>query len=634
MRTLKTSFLLVGPWEKGLVDLGAQILPDLTQALLWSKEALCDVVAISITSILEKRFAVFYQQVLDQNPAAQIIAVVPPGFASGQLADIHQIYPLFRVISSYQETDIEAHFFSALEEVNRQKQDKNLAKLIKEQKEQLVRLQTDLEQRVDKRTKFLTEARRKLYQTNVRIEGLKDALMAVHKASTLVEIEKLLNESMATTVQTSWIRIFFSPQDNLFAEQVDLKLTFTQQRVPLFRQHEKIGSIFFMRAPDQPFVRDEVDFLNRVAEAVSLALGRIQKLEESEELKKQWEATFNAVSDPVAIIDTNFDLIQANSAITDQRDGAVIGKKCYEVLFHRDGPCNGCQRGKNFLLEGPRLKRNATKSDQQEAVGPQSFEVYSQSLSLEPQKPPVFVNIYHNITQKLLLEKQLLETAKLAELGTIGSSIAHELNNPLGGILSFTQLIKMDLPKGHALYPDILEMEAGALRCKDIIQNLLGFTRNPNADEITDLDLRDVVKRAYKIVELQFKTQAIEVTMLLPDNPCPARGHMNLLSQAIKNILQNGLDSILLRSKNRTEEYHGRLEIAIAPVTAKTDRYVITVKNNGEQYEKESAGLGVPVAKQIVEDHGGQLEFFTSKNADNVAESVAKISYPRPVFRS
>ncbi len=620
MRVTKTSFLLIGPWEDRLVDLGAQILPDLTQALLWSKDAICDVVALSITSILEKKFGRFYHQVLDHNPAVQWIAVVPKGFSPEQLTDIHELYPLFRVISSYQETDIEAHFFSALEEVNRQKQDKNLEKLIREQKDKLVRLQTDLEDRVEKRTKFLTEARRKLYQTNVRIEGLKNALMAVHKAGSLVEIEKLLNESMASTVQTSWIRIFFAPQDNLFAEQVETKLHFTQQRVSLFRQHERIGSIFFMRAPNHSFLRDEVDFLNRVAEAVSFALGRIQKLEESEELKKQWEATFNAVSDPVAIIDANYDIIQANSAIASQHSfSSVIGQKCYTVLYGRQSPCEYCQRGKNFRL------------DHQDNKATKSFDVYSQSLSLEPQKPAVYVNIYHDITQRLQMEKQLLETAKLAELGTIGSSIAHELNNPLGGILSFTQLIKMDLAKDHPLYSDIVEMEAGALRCKDIIQNLLGFTRNPTVDEITDLDLRDVVTRAYKIMELQIKSQTIYVNMDLPDKACPARGHLNLLSQAIKNILQMSFDSILARAKKDATGFKGLLDVGLELTT---DRYVITVKNNGISYEKESAGLGIPVASQIVEDHGGRLEISSSTSHDTGLITQAKISFPRPVLRS
>lgn len=617
---MKTSFLLIGPWEERLTELGAQIVPDLNKALQWSKDAVCDVVALSIQHLLERSFPPFYHQVLDHNPAAQWIAVAPEAFAPETLADLHELYPLFRVITSYQEPDIEAHFFSALEEVNRQKQDKNLENLIREQKEKLIRLQRELEQRVEKRTKFLTEARRKLYQTNVRIEGLKNALMAVHKAGSLVEIEKLLNESMATTVQTSWIRIFFSPQDNLFAEQVELKLNFTQQRVPLFREHEKIGSIFFMRAPDRPFLRDEVDFLNRVAEAVSLALGRIQKLEESEDLKKQWEATFNAVSDPVTIIDVSYDIIQANSAITSHSPaGSVLGKKCYEVLFGRSTPCDQCQRGKNFRLEHG------------EAKSARSFDVYSQNLSLEPHKPAVYVNFYHDITRKLQMEKQLLETAKLAELGTIGSSIAHELNNPLGGILSFTQLIKMDLPKDHPFYPDILEMESGALRCKEIIQNLLGFTRNPNVDEITDLDLRDVIKRAYKIMELQLKSQAIEVTLDLQDQACPVRGHLNLLSQAIKNILQSACDAILAQSKMAPKDFQGHLHVKLQ---ATHDKYLILIENNGVPYEKESAGLGIPVASQIVEDHGGQLEISSSTLPDNSSRTQAKISFPRPVLRS
>ncbi|RYZ85809.1 MAG: histidine kinase, partial [Proteobacteria bacterium] len=121
---MKTSFLLIGPWEERLRDLGAEILPDLAHAQQWSKDSVCDVVALSITSVLEKRFPQFHEQVHQQNPAAQWLAVVPNNFSAEKLAELHQNFPLFRVINSFQEPDIEAHFFSALEEVNRQKQDK------------------------------------------------------------------------------------------------------------------------------------------------------------------------------------------------------------------------------------------------------------------------------------------------------------------------------------------------------------------------------------------------------------------------------------------------------------------------------------------------------------------------------
>ncbi len=280
-------------------------------------------------------------------------------------------------MSSFQDSDLETHLFSALEEANQRKQDENLALLIREQTAQLKRLQIELEERVQKRTRFLTEARRKLFLTNSRIEGFKRALMAVHQASSVSEIEQLLNESMASTVHTSWIRLFFSPQDELFARQVQEQLDFTQYQVPLFNHHEKVGSIFFLRPPEHPFNREESDFLTRVAEAVALALDRIQKLKESESLKEQWEATFNSMSDPVVLIDTNYDIIQANKALLDRlqdQDREQTSRKCHKVLYNRDEPCPGCQRGRNFRV-------------QSRSSVPRTYEVYSQSLLLDPEKP-------------------------------------------------------------------------------------------------------------------------------------------------------------------------------------------------------------------------------------------------------
>lgn len=610
MRTLKASFLLIGPWDARLQELGAHIATDLQQAWHWIQDSTYDVVALSITLILGKKFPEFYEEIKHASPATQFIAVIPADFSAHQIAYLHEEFSFYRVMASFQDPDLESHLFSALEEANQCKQDENLALLIREQTSQLKRLQIELEERVQKRTKFLTEARRKLFLTNSRIEGFKRALMAVHQASSVGEIEQLLNESMAATVQTSWIRLFYHPQDELFSRQAQAQLNFTQLQVPLFRRHEKVGSLFFLRAPDHPFTREESDFLTRVAEAVALALDRIQKLKESESLKEQWEATFNSMSDPVVLIDTNYDIIQSNQALNErlqERNKEQTSRKCYEVLFNREAPCTDCRRGSNF--------RAQTHSQQ-------SFEVYSQSLILDSEKPPVFVNLYHDITQQLKMEKQILESAKMAELGTIGSSIAHELNNPLGGILSFTQLIKMDMRPENPLYPDILEMEAGVQRCKEIVQNLLGFTRNPNADQEGNVSLKEVCLRALKIVELQTKSQGIEVKIHFPGNEVSTRGHFNLLAQAMKNILQNAIDHVTERLRHE-KGYHAVLDIEIT--SQDTRGVVISVNDNGTPEKNPSSpiGLGVSVASQILRDHKADLEF--SLNPRN--ENIAKISF-------
>ncbi len=618
MRSLKASFLLIGPWESRLQELGAHIASDLQQAFHWVQDSAYDVVALSITIILGKKFQDFYDGIKEISPATQFIAVVPPGFSPNQLARLHEDYSFIRIITSYTDKDLESHLFSALEDANQRKQDENLALLIREQTAQLKRLQIELEERVQKRTRFLTEARRKLFFTNSRIEGFKKALLAVHQASSVGEIEQLLNDSLAATVQTSWIRLFFHPQDELFAKQVQNQLNFTQLQVPLFRQHEKVGSIFFLRAPEHPFSKEESNFLNRVAEAVALALDRIQKLKESEDLKEQWEATFNSMSDPVVMIDTNYDIIQSNRALpssSNEGEKDTHSRKCYKVLYNRDEPCPGCQRGSNFRVQSKDLV-------------PRTFEVYSQSLSLDSEKPLVFVNLYHDITHQLKMEKQILESAKMAELGTIGSSIAHELNNPLGGILSFTQLIKMDMDPQHPLYPDIVEMEEGVQRCKEIVQNLLGFTRNPNADQVGELSLKEVCQRALKIVELQTKSKGIRVQLHFPAEEIFMLGHLNLLAQALKNLLQNSIDHLSDRSRHE-KGFRGSLDIELS--TQVESAYVF-IKDNGTLEKNPSLpiGLGVSVASQILRDHEAELEFSTTEAGEN----LAKISFSRLVLRS
>jgi signal transduction histidine kinase len=233
------------------------------------------------------------------------------------------------------------------------------------------------------------------------------------------------------------------------------------------------------------------------------------------------------------------------------------------------------------------------------------------------------VNLYHDVTEQLRMESKILESARLAEIGTIGSSIAHELNNPLGGILSFVQLIKMDLKKDDPLYMDIESMEEGVRRCKEIIENLLGFARNPESDIERDLDLKDVIERAIKIVELQTKSLGIEVRVVAPAVSFPFRGHLNLLSQAIRNLLQASIDALLEHLKNQ-KGFQGQIELRLV---SKDNQFELQILDNGLGAEF-STSLSLSVAGQIIRNLGGQLEFSSQSRPFR----MAKVTLPRPVF--
>lgn len=618
MQSLKSSFLLIGPWPPQFTEWGAEIVADLASARSVVKNRAFHVIGLSITSVLEKKFTEFFEHIKSENPATQILAVVPSDFSSASLIELHNQYQFFKVISSYQDPEVEALLYSALEESHQRQQDENLAMLMQEQKQKLVQLQSELEKRVEKRTKFLTESRRKLFVTNHRIEGFKESLMAVHQATSVSDIERLLSEKLAPSVDTSWIRIFFSPQDEVFKLQVQEQLNFTQLQLPLYNNNKQMGSIFFMRAPNRPFLKEESDFLARVAEAVSLALDRIQKLQEIETVKEHWENTFNALSEPLLLIDSQYEIVQTNQVARElfaEPLDPLVSQKCYQALFGRNKPCEDCRRGQSF------------RTQHQMDGTAKTFDVFSQELSLDSHSPAVFVNLYNDITDKIRMENQLLESARLAELGTIGSSIAHELNNPLGGILTFSQLIKMEMPKDHPLYADIAEIEKGAQRCKEIIQNLLGFSRAPSADQISDLSVKEVVQRALKILELQTKSIGIDIRVVEePQEDYKIQGHLNLLSQALKNILQLALD-LLINEQRQKSNFRGQLEIKL-----KTEAQEIRVEvRNFLPFNKNSlsgAGLALPIAQQIFHDQKAEVEV----HADSTGNWTAKISFSRPVL--
>jgi two-component system NtrC family sensor kinase len=241
----------------------------------------------------------------------------------------------------------------------------------------------------------------------------------------------------------------------------------------------------------------------------------------------------------------------------------------------------------------------------------------------------------------------------MAELGTIGSSIAHELNNPLGGMLSFLQLIKMDLDSirselGKPAEPwieDIIEMEKGARRCRDIVQSLLGFTRKSAHDAVENIDLREVVEQALKITELQTRSMGITVVQELPQTAIETRGQFNALAQALRNFLQNAQEAIAERQRTTSQDKTpGEIKISLRnkfDSARKNMWFEIEICDNGVGFDpaigdqiydpmyttknpNSNPGLGLTVAQQIIRDHGGHLEISSTKGSG----TSAKISLP------
>jgi signal transduction histidine kinase len=249
-----------------------------------------------------------------------------------------------------------------------------------------------------------------------------------------------------------------------------------------------------------------------------------------------------------------------------------------------------------------------------------------------------YFHLYRDVSQQLGLERQLIESAKMAELGTISSSIAHELNNPLGGMINFIQLIKMDLNPEDSLYSDINEMEVAAQRCKEIIKNLLGFSRISHESETQNLSLIDVIQRAIMITELRTRSMGVRIDCQWPEQKIMVRGRFNPLAQVFCNILQNAYESILEKRK-KNSSFAGRIAIEISCEPKAIDVKILDdglglSKNLDHHFfdplfttkdPNKHSGLGLTLARQILTEHTAQIELTSEKDG----KTCAQIRFPR-----
>jgi signal transduction histidine kinase len=207
-----------------------------------------------------------------------------------------------------------------------------------------------------------------------------------------------------------------------------------------------------------------------------------------------------------------------------------------------------------------------------------------------------------------------LQTEKLSALGRMAASIAHEINNPLAGILLYSTNLAKKVPEEGPLKKGLEIITNETIRCKNIIEELLEFSQDKEPKK-TPNNINDIIEKALSILENEFRLQHITVEKDLSSDMEKMLLDVNLMEQVFVNIILNAVEAvkdkgvITICSQMMPNQLSGRVEI--------TDNGCgIPQENLGKIFEpffstkKKGTGLGLAVSYGIVQNHQGTIKVF------------------------
>jgi two-component system NtrC family sensor kinase len=251
------------------------------------------------------------------------------------------------------------------------------------------------------------------------------------------------------------------------------------------------------------------------------------------------------------------------------------------------------------------------------------------AIIYEGGKEVATMGIFNDLREKLAQEEKIkdvllraAQAEKMASLGQLAAGVAHEINNPLTGILLYGGLLLEDLPEDDPKYQDMHLIIEDANQCRNIVKSLLAYSRQTSANQEI-IDLNELVEQSLSLIRDQSLFINIEMVKELSDEEMLVRVDRSQLNQVIINLVRNAIDAMERKGTLTLKTYCERRKKGVGKPDAAGFAY-IEVSDTGSGISEENlprifdpffttkdlgkgTGLGLSTVYGIVQENGGTI---------------------------
>jgi C4-dicarboxylate-specific signal transduction histidine kinase/ActR/RegA family two-component response regulator len=366
----------------------------------------------------------------------------------------------------------------------------------------------------------------------------------------------------------------------------------------------------------RPWTTEEVELVDAVADHISVMLeaGRLARAREElftqiERERREWERTFDAIPDMLSVHDGYGRLLRANLALQLRLGGdprPFVGRSCGEILETVVGRTAVCPHE-----EAQRVRRPIAS----ELQGEMGFFTLTAIPCFDQSGQCLYiVHVCTEITEEKQIREQLMQTEKMAAVGNLVSGVAHELNNPLAGVIGFSQIL-LERTQDAKARKSVERIHDEAQRAARIVRNLLTFARKHKPESVK-MNVNAVIEKTLELRAYDLRVNSITVTTELGANLPRTMADPNQLQQVILNIVSN--------AEQAMREAHGKGALRVSTRAAEK-QIRIDIQDDGPGIKKEhlkqifdpffttkpvgkGTGLGLSICLGIIKEHGGTIE--------------------------